>query len=70
MANNSGFVDIFRYFVLFWSYLLLPQTRRDVNAELRKTHGPARGYMIFNAVLAVFFGAFVPAVLVVVLLRR
>ena len=70
MANNSGFVDIFRYFVLFWSYLLLPQTRRDVNAEFRKTHGPARGYMIFNAVLAIFFGAFVPAALVAVLLRR
>jgi hypothetical protein len=70
MANNSGFVDIFRYFVLFWSYLLLPQTRRDVNAEFRKTHGSARGYMIFNAVLAVFFGVFVPAVLVVALLRR
>jgi hypothetical protein len=70
MANNSGFVDIFHYFVLFWSYLLLPQTRRDVNAEFRKTHGSARGYMIFNAILAIFFGAFVPAILVVALLRR
>ena len=69
MANNSGFVDIFRYFTLLWSYLLLPATRREINAEFRATHGAARGYMIFNAVLAVFFGALVPAALLVVALR-
>jgi hypothetical protein len=69
MANNSGFVDIFRYFVLFWSYLLLPRIRRELNAEFRKTHGSARGYMIFNAALAVFFGAVVPGALLLAVLR-
>ena len=69
MSNNSGFVDIFRYFTLFWSYLLLPATRREANAEFRRTHGAARGYMIFHAALAVFFGAVVPAALLVALLR-
>jgi len=69
MANNSGFVDIFRYFLLFWSYVLVPKTRRQVNAEFRKTRGSARGYMIFNALLAFFFGAIVPGALLVVVLR-
>ena len=69
MANNSGFVDIFRYFTLFWSYLLLPATRREINAELRATQGSARGYMIFNAMLAIFFGAIVPAALLVAVLQ-
>lgn len=69
MANNSGFVDIFRYFTLFWSYLLLPTTRRQVHAEFRAADASARGYMLFNALLAVFFGAVVPAALVMALLR-
>jgi hypothetical protein len=70
MANNSGFVDIFRYFVLFWSYLLLPATRREINAEFRASHGSARGYMVFNGMLAVFFGVIVPAGLLTAVLRR
>lgn len=70
MANNSGFVDIFRYFVLFWSYLIFARTRSEMNAEFHKTHGAARGYMIFNAVLAVFFGAVIPAALIYAALRR
>ena len=70
MANNSGFIDIFRYFLLFWSYLVLPGTRREVNAEFRKTHGSARGYMIFNGMLALFFGLLVPAALLVAVLNR
>jgi hypothetical protein len=69
MANKSGFVDIFRYFVLFWRYLLLPATRREANAGFRKSDGSTRAYMIFNAILAMFFGAIVPAALLVVLLR-
>jgi hypothetical protein len=55
--------------VLFWSYLLLPRVRREVNAEFRKTRGSARGYMVFNALLAIFFGAVVPGALLVVVLR-
>jgi hypothetical protein len=70
MANNSGFVDIFRYFLLFWSYLLLPGSRREANAEFRSSRGSERGYLIFNALLAVFFGAVVPGALLFVLLHR
>jgi hypothetical protein len=69
MANNSGFVDIFRYFTLFWSYVLHPATRRQINAEFRAAKPAARGYMIFNAMLATFFGVVVPAALLVVILR-
>ncbi len=69
MANNSGFVDIFRYFTLFWSYVLLPATRREVNAEFRSADRKARGYMIFNALLAGFFGGAVPAGLLVAFLK-
>jgi hypothetical protein len=69
MANNSGFVDIFRYFTLFWSYLLLPATRREVHAEFRRADRRARGYMIFNGMLATFFGGAVPAGILVALLK-
>lgn len=69
MANNSGFVDIFRYFLLFWSYLLLPGTRREANAEFLKSRGSERGYLVFNALLAVFFGVVVPGAALVALLK-
>jgi hypothetical protein len=69
MANNSGFVDIFRYFTLFWSYLLLPGTRRQINAEFRAADRAARGYMLFNGMLATFFGGIVPGGILVALLK-
>ena len=69
MANNSGFVDVFHYFTLFWSYLLLPAKRREINADFKAANRRARGYMVFNAMLAGFFGALVPAGLLVAILK-